>query len=182
MASALTVLAAGADVNIPCEGFKSPAAHVSSGEGRVDILRAVIQRGEDLEVVDSEQYTALNLRVYPASPSILRFLGVTPPQVKTRSLEKATSRVPLIQPCGRYGCWRWYCAVQERSASSQRREVKRREPSRAGMLLEIIAIRSSLSDPRKGAVPPIDGFCQHGGNTGSWTRRVLSNTNLTQTD
>lgn len=69
----------------------------------MDILLAAIQRAADLEAVNSEQYTALTVRVYPASPSSLWFVGVPPSQVKTRSLEKATSRVPLIQPCGRYG-------------------------------------------------------------------------------
>ena len=51
--AALALMAAGADVNLPCGRYKQTAMFIAASEGRVDILRAFIQYGADVTFADT---------------------------------------------------------------------------------------------------------------------------------
>ena len=58
--SVLALLAGGADVHIRCGMLKHPVLHRAAREGQVDILKAVIEHGADVNAVDAHQRTALH--------------------------------------------------------------------------------------------------------------------------
>lgn len=58
--AALALLAAGADVTLRCCRTKAPVMHVAAEKGHVEILRAVIEHGADVDAVDANQCTALH--------------------------------------------------------------------------------------------------------------------------
>ena len=59
----LTLLAGGADINVRCGESQQSVAHVAIDEGHVDVLRAAIEHGADLNAADADQHTALHLAV-----------------------------------------------------------------------------------------------------------------------
>lgn len=60
-AAALALLAAGADVSLRCGRHRDPVMHMAAGEGRVEILTAVIEHGADVDAVDTNHNTALHI-------------------------------------------------------------------------------------------------------------------------
>ena len=56
----LALLAAGADVSLPCGDLNSPVLHAAAQYGRVEILRALIEHGADVDAIDAMYRTALN--------------------------------------------------------------------------------------------------------------------------
>ncbi|CAB1117378.1 unnamed protein product [Ectocarpus sp. CCAP 1310/34] len=60
VAAALALLAAGADITLRSTQFKCPATHAAALEGHVEILRAIIEHGADVDAVDAQQRTALH--------------------------------------------------------------------------------------------------------------------------
>ena len=59
VAATQALLAGGADVNIGCGAWKAPVIHAAVQQVYVDILRAVIDYGADVNAADTEQRTAL---------------------------------------------------------------------------------------------------------------------------
>eukprot|EP00752_Nemacystus_decipiens_P016787 g15024.t1 len=59
-AIALALLAAGADASLRCGHLKARVIHVAARAGSIEILRAVIERGMDVDVVDTRNRTALH--------------------------------------------------------------------------------------------------------------------------
>ena len=60
LAATLALLAAGADASLRCGEFGSPVVIVAAQEGYVDIVRAVIEHGADVDAADTHQRTALH--------------------------------------------------------------------------------------------------------------------------
>eukprot|EP00752_Nemacystus_decipiens_P016350 g14622.t1 len=60
IAPALALLAAGADMSLPCGRMRTLAIHAAAAQGHVEILKAVIEHGADLEALDDEKETALH--------------------------------------------------------------------------------------------------------------------------
>eukprot|EP00752_Nemacystus_decipiens_P010695 g9525.t1 len=61
LSAALALLAAGADVDLKCGLMDAPVIHTAAEKGRVDILRAVIEQGADVDAVNTIQRSALHL-------------------------------------------------------------------------------------------------------------------------
>ena len=61
LGAALALLAAGADVCLKCGTYKSPVVQVAAQQGSVDIVRAVIEHGADVNAADTHQQSALHL-------------------------------------------------------------------------------------------------------------------------
>lgn len=60
VAATLALLAAGADVSLQYSSDKTPLTHVAAEDGNVEILRALIDHGADVDAVDDHQRTALH--------------------------------------------------------------------------------------------------------------------------
>ena len=58
--AALALLAGGADVGIRCGGLKKSVVDVAAGEGHVDIMRAAIEHGADVNAATTSLTTALH--------------------------------------------------------------------------------------------------------------------------
>ena len=63
VAAALALMAAGADVSLPCGKSWMLVVHLAAERGYVDIMRAAIERGADVDAVDRNQYTPLTWAV-----------------------------------------------------------------------------------------------------------------------
>ncbi len=59
--TALALLAGGADVNTPCGGSSQSVLHIAAEKGHVEVLRAAIERGADVNAIQLGERTALHV-------------------------------------------------------------------------------------------------------------------------
>eukprot|EP00752_Nemacystus_decipiens_P010676 g9507.t1 len=88
--AAVSLLAAGADVNLGCERYKSPVIHNAVGRGHVEILRAMIEHGADVNAVNTKQCTALHCAVVSSNPEVCDVLIEAGANVEARDNRGAT--------------------------------------------------------------------------------------------
>ncbi len=85
--SAQALLAGGADVSIRCDTRNMSVVHLAAQKGHVDILRAVIEHGADVEATDDDQATALH---YCAEAEAIDFLVEAGANIEAKDGEGCT--------------------------------------------------------------------------------------------
>ena len=96
LATALALLAAGADASLRCGEDSSPAMHVAAGEGYVDIVRAVIEHGADVDAADKYQRTALHIAACSNKAGAIDVLVEAGANIEARTVSGMT---PLHATC-----------------------------------------------------------------------------------
>ncbi|CAN0396846.1 unnamed protein product, partial [Ectocarpus sp. 12 AP-2014] len=64
VAAVLALLHAGADISLRCGISKRSVLHVAAEEEHVDIMRAVVERGANVEALDDDHNTPLHLAAF----------------------------------------------------------------------------------------------------------------------